>query len=74
MMKKKAVFIQILRFLHQSALISKENHCLLSLHDDFDFSQIIEKIGCGWGERLSVCNHLDVVSYVLGALRRIQQT
>ena len=46
--EKLAVFIQILRFLHQSALISKENHCLLSLHDGFDynssdFSQIIEK-------------------------------
>ena len=52
--EKRVVFIQILRFLHQSAHISKENHCLLSLHDGFDynssdFSQIIEKkLGCGW--------------------------
>ena len=48
MMKKWAVFIQILRFFHQSALILKEKHCLLSRHDYFDysstgFSQILEK-------------------------------
>ena len=66
-------------FLRQSALISKENHCLMSLLDDFDynssdFSQIIEKLGCGWGERPSVCDHLDVTSNVLGALRTIQRT
>ena len=47
-MKKWAVFIQIHRFLHQSALISKGKHCLISRHDYFDynitdFSQIIEK-------------------------------
>ena len=39
------------------------------------FSQIIEKkLGCGWGELPSVCDHLDVISNVLGALRKIQQT
>ena len=63
---------------HQSALILKGKHCLLSRHDYFDynstdFSQIIEKkLGCGWGERPSVCDHLDVkemsVSNILGAL------
>ena len=70
------LFIQIHRFLHQSALISKGKHCLLSRHDYFDynstdFSQIIEKIGCGWGERPSDCDHLDAkemsVSNILGA-------
>ena len=35
--EKRAVFILILWFLHQFALISKEIHCLLSLHDDFDY-------------------------------------
>ena len=33
---------------------------------------ILKKIGCGWGERPSVCDHLDVkemsVSNILGAL------
>ena len=48
MIKKWAVFIQIHRFLHQTALISKGKHCLLSRRDYFDynstvFSQIIEK-------------------------------
>ena len=46
--EKWAVFIQIHRFLHQFALISKGKHCLLTRHDYFDynstdFSQIIEK-------------------------------
>ena len=46
--EKWAVFIQILRFFHQSSLISKGKHCLLSRHDFFDynstdFSQILEK-------------------------------
>ena len=47
---------------HQSALISKGKHCLLSRHDYFDFNsidftQIIEKkLGWGWGERPSVCD------------------
>ena len=46
--EKWAVFIQILQFFHQSALISKGKHCFLSRHDYFDynssdFSQIIEK-------------------------------
>ena len=81
--EKRALFIQNLRLLHQSALISKENHCLLSLHDDFDynssdFSQVIDKkLGCGWGEWPSVCDHLDmldVISNVLGALRTLQLT
>ena len=73
-----AVFIQIHRFLHQSALISKGKHCLLSRHDYFDysstdFSQFFEKnrVWVG-GERPSVCDHLDVkemsVSNILGAL------
>ena len=53
-------------------------HCLLSRHDNFDynstdFSQIIAKqTRVGWGERPSVCDHLDVkemsVSNILGAL------
>ena len=76
MMKNGPYFIQIHRFLHQSALILKENHCLLSLKDDFsDFSQSIEKkLGCGWCELPPVCDHLDVMSYVLRALRTIQRT
>ena len=69
-------------FFYQSALISKEKHCLLSLHDDFGynssyFSQNIQKIGCGWGEQPSVCDHLDVkdmsVSNILGALTTIER-
>ena len=44
----------------------------LFYYNSTDFSQIIEKIGCGWGERPSVCDHLDVkemsVSNILGAL------
>ena len=78
--EKRCVFIQILRFFHQSGLISKENHCLLSLHDDFDyyssdffFKLLKKKIWCGWGERPSVCDPFDVISNVLGALRTIQR-
>ena len=37
-------------------------------------SQIIEKLGCGWGERLSVCNHLDVIANVLRALITAEPT
>ena len=75
--EKRAVFIRILRFLYQSALISKENHCHLSLHDDFDynsadFSQIIEKKNSSVGG-VNV-DHLDVISNILGALRTIQRT
>ena len=70
----------ILRFFHQSALISKGKHCLLSRHDYFDynstdFSQINEKKNSGVGGvngHASVCDHLDVkemsVSNILGAL------
>ena len=36
------------------------------------FHKILKKIGCGWGERPSVSDHLDVkemsVSNILGAL------
>ena len=36
------------------------------------FHKLLRKIGCGWGERPSVCDHLDVkemsVSNILGAL------
>ena len=36
------------------------------------FHKLLKKIGCGWGERPSVCYHLDVkemsVSYIFGAL------
>ena len=39
-----------------------------------DYSQIIEKLGCGWGERLSVCDHLDVISNVLGALTTVEHS
>ena len=35
--EKWAVFIQILQFFHQSALISQGKHCLLSRHDYFDY-------------------------------------
>ena len=56
------IMMKILRFLHQSALISKEIHCLLSLHDDFDynssdFSRIIENnsgVGEVKGHRFSI--------------------
>ena len=49
------------------------------LHDDFDynssdFHKLLKKLGCGWGERPSVCDHLDVISNVLEALRTIQRT
>ena len=62
---------------HQSALISKEKHCRLSRHDYFNFNapifyKLLKKLGCGWGERASVCDHLDVkemsFSNILGAL------
>ena len=77
MIEKRAVFNQILRFFHQYTLMSKGKHRLLSCHDYFDynstdFSQIIEKLGCGWGEQPSVFYHLDVkemsVSNISGAL------
>ena len=29
---------------------------------------------CGWGERLSVCDHLDVISNVLGALTTVEHS
>ena len=36
------------------------------------FHKLLKKIGCGWGERLPVCDHLDVkemsVSNILRAL------
>ena len=36
------------------------------------FHKLLKKIGCGWGERPSVCDHLDVkemsVTNILGAL------
>ena len=36
------------------------------------FHKLLKKIGCGWGEQPSVCDHLDVkemsVSNILGAL------
>ena len=36
------------------------------------FDKLLKKIGCGWGERPSVCDHLDLkemsVSNILGAL------
>ena len=36
------------------------------------FHKLLKKLGCGWGERPSVCDHLDVkemsVSNILGAL------
>ena len=36
------------------------------------FHKLLKKIGCGWGERPSDCDHLDVkemsVSNILGAL------
>ena len=36
------------------------------------FHKLLKKIGCRWGERTSVCDHLDVkemsVSNILGAL------
>ena len=36
------------------------------------FHKLLKKIGCGWGERPSVCDHLDVkemsVPNILGAL------
>ena len=38
------------------------------------FHKLLKKIGCGWEERSSVCDHLDVISYVLRALRTIQWT
>ena len=33
---------------------------------------VIEKLG--WGERLSVCDHLDVISNVLGALTTVEHS
>ena len=38
------------------------------------FHNVLKKLGRGWGELPSVCDHLDVISYVLGASRTIQQT
>ena len=38
------------------------------------FHKLLKKLGCGWGELPSVCDHLAVILYVLGALRTIQQT
>ena len=36
------------------------------------FYKLLKKLGCGWGERPSVCDHLDVkemsFSNILGAL------
>ena len=82
-MKNRSHLFKFSDFFHQSGHISKEKHCLFSRHDYFDynstdFSQIIgEKLGCGWGERPLVCDHLDVkeirVSNVLGALITIEK-
>ena len=37
--------------------------------------KILKKLGCGWGERPSVCDHLDVkemsVSNILGTLTHL---
>ena len=77
MMKNGPYLIKFSDFFHQYTLISKGKHRLLSCHDYFDynstdFSQIIEKLGCGWGEQPSVFYHLDVkemsVSNISGAL------
>ena len=77
MMKNGPYLFKFTDLFHQSALISKGKHCLLSRHDYFDynstdFSQIIEKYRVWWGERPSVCDHLDLkemsVSNILGAL------
>ena len=38
------------------------------------FHKLLKKTQCGWGERSSVCDHLDMISNVLRALRTIQQT
>ena len=39
------------------------------------FHKILKKIKCGWGERPSVCDHLDLkemsVSNILGALTHL---
>ena len=79
-MKNGPYLIKFADFFTGTRLFRKGKLCLLSHHDNFeynsiDFSQIIEKkLGCGWGERPSVCDHLDVkemsVSNILGALTR----
>ena len=49
--------------------------CPTTINCNFtDYSQIIEKLGCGWGERQSVCDHLDVISNVLGALTTVEHS
>ena len=76
MMKNGPYLIKFSDFFTSTRLFQKEN-IFLSCHDYFDynstdFSQIIEKLGCGWGEQPSVFYHLDVkemsVSNISGAL------
>ena len=65
-----------MKFFHQSALISKGKLCpltiILIITAPILHKLLKKKLWWGWGERPSVCDHLDVkemsVSNILGAL------
>ena len=66
-------------FFNSMRLIRRENivFCPTTIHLIIVspiFHKLLKKLGCGWVERQSVCDHLDVISNVLGALTTVDRT
>ena len=63
--EKWAIFIQFLLFLNSLRLFRRENivFCqttIILIIIAQIFHKLLKKLGCGWGERLSVCDHFDI--------------